>query len=360
MPIVITNKVIEKVGLGYSMNEVLENFYREEIKTRKKEDEIVRNMTPMQMAVYDAGVGKSTTIGEIIRGETLNTGTITTQGATEWLVPAYIDTRLKEIVDKTDILRFLVGTTENESSRVVESAYIDMTTPENKKNARKSRVAEGADLPLARITVGESAIKLFKYGRAVEQTYEALMEMRVNMLNKTLDMIGNDVTNQEVEAAIDVALNGDGNNNAAKSIGTTTTKNKITAEELLNGLVEYWKATKLPVQTIVAGDEMYKELYKMMYNSNELSGLMGKFSFNTPQIPGNSINLIYTDELKVGSNNVIMLLNPSVLTKHVLTGSSIREYQKNIRNQTELGTISEIVGFSKPIPDGVKLITSAS
>ncbi len=353
--IIITDEIMDDVWSGKGVNDALREKYYGEIQDKINSNAFFKNMSPMQMALYDAGVTKNTRIGDV-----MNMGTISTQEAGEWLLPAYIDTRLREVIEKNDILKYLVKSTVNAPTMVTQSAYLDMTDPENAKNAKKSRVAEGADLPLAKLKIGETAISLHKYGRAVQQTYEAAKLMTVDMFTKTLDMIANDVTNQEVEEAARVALEGDGNNNPADVLITTKAKDIVTAEELADALLDYWYKTGMAATTIVCGKEMYKNMYKMVYDVNQIFGVNSKFAMNTPQLPGATLNLICTkSDLKSGANNVALVLNNEMsLTKHVLNGSMIREYNKNIRNQTNLGTISEITGFSKNLPDGVMMIKS--
>lgn len=353
--VIVNDNVIEKVfSNGYTVNEALAEIYNGEIQDKIKNNSQFSKMTPMQIALYDAGITKKNTIQDMV---------MTTQGGNEWLFPAYVETRLTEInAMDNNILRYLVKSETNVNSMVTQSAYLDMNDPDNQKNVKLARVAEGSDLPLATIKLGESAIQLHKYGRAVEQTYEAAMTMRVDLFTKTIDFIANDVTNQKVEAAARVALNGDGNNNAAKKLATTTTKDTVTADELGKALLDYYIMTGMVATTIIAGKEMYASMYKMLYPTDQAAGASIKAVLNTPQVPTQNINLILArNDLKVGSKNVAVILNDEFsLTKHTLAGSLIREMSQNIRNQTKLGTISEITGFSKNLPDGVMYIESAS
>ena len=349
--IIITDKVMDSVLNGTaSVNESLAKEYYGEIQDRKKQNEaLFGNMTPVQMAYFDAGINKKTMLGDI-----MNQGTITTQGAGDWLLPTLIDTTLKENVQSDNILPYIVSSTQTESARNVDVAYLDMTDEKNKDNTKKSRVAEGADLPLAKIAIGEQSIRLFKHGRAVEQTYEAMREMRVDMLQKTLGFIAKDVANQEsLEAAL-VALNGDGNKNPAVKLGETGSAGVISQAELIDYLIDYIEATGMAATTIIANKKVYKQLVKMVYDSNTAFGANAKFTINAPQISGGNLNVILSDIPQVGSKDIGIVLNKDMsLTKHILNGSNISEYASNIRNQTKLGTISEIAGFSKSFPDGV-------
>ena len=48
------------------------------------------------------------------------------------------------------------------------------------------RVGQGDDLPTARITGSDETIRLLKYGRAIEMSYEVTREMPIDLLQKFL------------------------------------------------------------------------------------------------------------------------------------------------------------------------------
>ena len=45
------------------------------------------------------------------------------------------------------------------------------------------RITEAAELPTAKLKLGESAINIYKYGRAIEASYEALRRMTLDVFN---------------------------------------------------------------------------------------------------------------------------------------------------------------------------------
>ena len=351
--IIITDDVIDSVLKGtHTINEALANKYEGEIQDRKTK-EICKNMTPLQMAFVDAEIGKNTTIRDVV-----NQGTITTAGAGHWLLPAFIDNTLHETVDRQDIMQYICNTVVSTPSRSVESVFLDLEETENKKNSKLARITEGADMPKAKLKIGEQSIRLQKYGRAVEQTYEAMLEMTVDMMAKTIEVIGKRIVKDQVNEATNVAFNGDGNNNKAGKLGDTASVNIITQDELLDFLVDFWIQTGMEATTIVAGPAMYKQLNKMVYNTNTAFGANARFTLDAPQISSNNLKLVLADELpKDSAKDIIMLLNNNTaLTKYTLSGSKITEYDNNILNQTRLGTISEYVGFGKTFPNAVKYI----
>ena len=65
-------------------------------------------------------------------------------------------------------------------------------------------------------------VKLHKRGRMLVASYEAIRFQRLDLFSITLRQIGSHIARMHLEDAINVIINGDGNDNAAKafSVGT--------------------------------------------------------------------------------------------------------------------------------------------
>lgn len=338
--IIVTDEVISDVlATGKSVDNVLADKYAGEIADRVKSNEAYKTMSPIKMAMADAGLDASSRIKDF-----------STAGAGEWLLPAFIDTRLAESVAGNSMLEYVVNTTTPVDSLTVMSAALDLVNDEkNKEGVKKRRVGEGADIPLAKIKLGESAIRLYKRGRAVEATYEALQYMRVDLFAKTLDAIANDVADQQMADAIAVLVNGDGNDNAPEVVETAVA-GVVDVDDILNAMVKFQSQAKMPITTIVAGENMFKQLFKMTYQTDTAFGVDGRFGMVTPQFAMNNVNVVLDTRVPQSSaskDQAILLNRDMALVKYVAVGSNIRELDKNIRNQTQLGTVSEIAAFAK-------------
>lgn len=350
--IVVTDKVIEKaLASNFSVNEVLAKEYEGEIADRRKSNPAFEKFSPIKMAMFDAGIDGTSIIKQF-----------NTSGAGEWLLPAFIDTRLRESVGTSDMLSYVVNSTVGVDGLSVVAASLDLLNDEtNKKNIEKARVSEGADLPLAVIKLGEQAIKMFKRGRAVEATYEALQYMRVDLFSKTIDAIGNDVAKQQFGDAITALIHGDGNNNKAPEIETASA-DVITYDDVIKVMTTFYDKSGLPITTAIAGEKFFSQLFKMLFDVDKANGADYRLTFSTPQFGVQNINLIYDKRVPQsgGKDQVIFLNSDMALVKYVANGSNIREMANNIRNQTRLGTISEIAAFSKFNKDAVLCLKSGT
>lgn len=347
--LIITDEMIaDSLEYGKTVTDVLADEYEGEIQDMVKESPALAGLDAFQLAMVDAGISKRSPVDEMMKTD-----------GNEWMFPVFTDRRLRESVAATNILPYLVGSTETIAGNSIRGAKLVMDD-KNKDAVTKKRVAEGTDIPLAKLELAGTAYSLFKRGRAVQATYEVLRRMSIDMYSKHLDMIANDVALQQVGDAIDVLVNGDGNANATSAI-TIAGADGLTIEEMVIFAIAFYKKANLPLTTIVTGDgEFYKKLMMMNFNANEINGVMAGMTFNFPQAQLSELNVVYDPRVPAagGKEQLIGLNKDYALTKYLEAGSQIREYDQFIRNQTKLGTVTETAGFAK-FSDDATLILKA-
>lgn len=328
---------------GKSLNDSIREVYDNEIKDKISKDDRLKNLSPFDLVMRDAGISKYSTMEKLLNTAYTSGGV----DANEWLFPAFIETTIREAIYADDILSYLCNTTVGVDSNIVKSASLDLLSDENKKAVKKVRVSEGADLPTAKIRVGEKAITLWKHGRAIEMTYEAVRRMRVDLFSKQMGAIVRDIAFQNFDSAVDVLVNGDGNRNAATKIATLANLDALTGEALADAMIEYFFANHYVADTITMNKEKYKKLFGMTFNSNLIPGASQKFTFDFPQIGSQSVTVLCGDVPQIGSKDVILLSNRDMsLIRYEENGSNIQENQNFARNQTQLMTISENSGYA--------------
>lgn len=340
--IIITDDVMTKFfdpQNTKSLNEILEEKYEGDLADWRAKQPVLEKATAVKIAAISAGITPNSTVKDF-----------NTQGKGEWLYPAYVDERIHEEVGDLSIMPYLVKGSVATNSLSVVAPQLNLFSDEDNKDALKmKRVSAGADLPIAELKLGERGISLFKYGRAVQATYEALAYMRVDMFSKTLSLIAADVADMQAERAIEVLAKGDGNENPIKTI-TAAGADSVTQDDLLDLMIAFQKQAKMPVTTLITGEKLFKQIWKMKYPADQTPGVNFNFTISTPQFANQNVQLIWSDKVpKLGSNKdaIIALNSDMALTKYVAPNLNIREISKNIRNQTQLGTISEISGFAK-------------
>lgn len=342
----LDNDIIDEVfQSGITVNEAISKKYYDDICAIKKNNESLKNASAFDILLYTHNLTPHSMLKDF-----------NTSAAGSWLLPAYIDTRLRTFSEQQPLLDYVVKNRVTIPGQTVESAYLYLGDEKNKSNLEMARVAEGAELPLAEILIGESAVMCHKYGRAVQTTYEAIQFLTAQVFDITLNYIANDITNSQLRTIINVIINGDGNKMPGTKLPnkapvfSLATPSKITAEDLVDIVIEFQKKTNLPITTIIVGDEFYKQLFHLKYDVNMVGGVMNGFGIDFPQINLNDVNVVYSKDVPAtadGKPQMILLNNLQALIKYTSAGSNIREMDSNIRRQTRLGTISEITGFAK-------------
>lgn len=341
--IVLNREVVDKWQSGLSINDAIRAVFEEEINDRITENEKLKELSPLNLVMRDAGITKRDEMGKIMDTAYTSGG----MESNEWLFPAFVETTMREALYGTDIIQYLTNTSISVDSNIVKSPSIDLKSDENKRAIKKMRVAEGADLPLAKIKIGEKAISLWKYGRAIEVTYEAMRRMRIDLVSKHLSAIANDIAFQTLDEAVDVLQNGDGNDNAATKLGTVASVATLDADTLVGLMMDYFMANHFAADTLVASPDIVKKLVGMTFDPSLSAGAATRLTFSTPQLANQNLNILFSAVPKIGGKDVIMLSNRSnTLTRYEENGSNIQEAQSFARNQTRLMTISENSGYA--------------
>jgi len=131
------------------------------------------------------------------------------------LFPAYIESQIIAGQLATGIVNELVFDIEQVTSRKVDALYYS-SADEN-----LSIVAEGAELPILRLTTADSTIQLKKYGGILEVSYEALAEQRVDALGFWARRIGMNMSLDETDELLELLILGDGTTNGSAETDST-------------------------------------------------------------------------------------------------------------------------------------------
>src|SRR5690606_33698828 len=174
------------------------------------------------------------------------------------LFPEWVRRTVRSAFDDFPLLQYLIGETTMTDTDLVRTPYLDRPS---KDKTRLRRVTEAAQLPKASITLRDQAVRLYKYGRAIEAYYATLRRMTIPMLQRHIAFIGRDAAQDKAEEAIAVLVRGDGNNNAAPVIKLSeldpNAGGKLTPEAYLRFLMLF---DIFPCDTIVATKEAFVQL----------------------------------------------------------------------------------------------------
>ena len=265
------------------------------------------------------------------------------------LFPEYIARAVKQGMEENDVLPKIVATT----TTIDAMDYRSVFSAASEEDKKLMQVAEGASIPATEVRSKSNLVRLHKRGRMLVASYEAIRFQKLDLFAVTLRQIGAYIQKMHLQDAVDVLVNGDGNNNAAEvlSIGTSPlsgTKGTLTYAQL----VEFWSQFEPYTMNalLASGDAMVKML-KLTELQNPLTGLnfQGTGKLSAPM----GAELLRAACVPSGK---LIGLDRRYALEMVQAGEVSVEYDKLIDRQLERAAITSISGFGKIMPEAAKVL----
>ena len=264
------------------------------------------------------------------------------------LFPEYIARTVRQGMEENDILPAIVATTTVIDAMDYRSIYSDAGDADKELKD----VAEGASIPETTIKTKEHLVSLKKRGRMLVASYEALRFQKLDIFGVMLRQIGAYIQKQQIMDAVDVIVNGDGNENGAVQYNIGSSPISGTAGNLgYDQLVEFWSQfDPFTMNTILCSNSAMTKLLKVPELQNPLTGLnfQGTGKLTTPL----GAQLHRTSAV---DDDVIIGLDSRYALELVRAGDVMVEYDKLIDRQLERAAITSISGFCK-ICDGAAAV----
>ena len=264
------------------------------------------------------------------------------------LFPEYIARTVRQGMEENDILPDIVATTTVIDGMDYRSIF---SNPEEDDKALKD-VAEGTEIPTTEVKCKDHLVSLTKRGRMLVASYEALRFQKLDLFGVMLRQIGAYIQKQQLQDAVNVILNGDGNENPAVQYTVGTSPISGTAGSLGYGqLVEFWgQFDPYTMNTMLCSTGTMTDMLKIGELQNPLTGLnfQGTGKFATPL----GAQLHRTSAVADG---VIIGLDKRYALELVRAGDVLVEYDKLIDRQLERAAITSLSGFAK-ICDGAAAV----
>lgn len=278
----------------------------------------------------------------------------------EVLFPEFVSRQVREAIQNDTMLPYLIGTRTTIDTDSYKTFYVD----DQPAAQHKVRVGEAAELPTSKIVGRTQNVQLWKYGRAIDYSYEFTKMMKIDMLALFIKRIGMQTAKDKVYDVLDVIENGDGNQNAAATynltdLDTAASKGTVSAKGFLKFLMEF---DVFPCDTLIADKDTYVNL--VLTNTTGVGvaqllwllsqGQAGGFTITSPQMPNKSLKLFWHED--VTANDLIGINSQYAVEEVTLAGSDISESQKFIKRQVETLTVSEINGYAKMFTEASKIL----
>ena len=266
------------------------------------------------------------------------------------LFPEFVSRVVRQGLEEESILPHITATVTNFDGMDYRTIA---SIPTGDQKALR-RVEEGAEIPQTTVRTQENLVRLHKRGRMLVASYEAIRFQRLDLFSVTLRQIGAYIGRQHLQDAVEVLLNGDGNDNAAEkfTIGTppiSGSKGTLSYEALL----DFWSQfDPYTMNTMLVSTDVMLAMLKLAEFQNPLTGLnfQGTGSLTTPL----GAKLLRSAAVPQGT---LIGLDKGYALEQICGSQVTVEYDKLIDRQLERAAITSISGFAKLFGEASKVLT---
>ena len=260
------------------------------------------------------------------------------------LFPEYVSRAVSAGIEEADALGDIVATVTKIDGMDYRSCSSNLT----EDDLAAKRVVESAFIPATEILTNDNLVKMHKRGRMLVASYEAIRFQRIDLFTVTLKQIGAYIARAQMADAVDVIINGDGNNNACGTVSPASAGSLAYAD-----LVSMWSAlSPFKLNKILASTTAMTAMLSMTEMKDAVAGLA--FHGTGRMITPLGADLVHTTALT--GNSIIGLDNTCAL-EMVVAGDVEVDYDKLIDRQLEKAAISSIAGFAKIYGGASKKLT---
>jgi hypothetical protein len=178
-------------------------------------------------------------------------------------------------------------------------------------------------------------------------SYEAIKFQRLDLFTVTIKQIGTNIAKIQLQDAIDVLIDGDGNNNSIEDINTTTSGTLTYAD-----LLSLWALfEKHELNVLLASPNSILKMAKLSEFQNPLTGLnfAGTGKLSTPL----GADLYKSNKIP---DDIIIGLDRKCALEKIECGNINIDYDRIIDRQLERAAITSIAGFAKIFDDASKML----
>ncbi len=258
------------------------------------------------------------------------------------LFPEYVSRAVRQGIEEGKHLDSIIATKTN----IEGLDYRTITSIPTADEKELKEVAEGAQIPETVIHTQENLVTLKKRGRMLVASYEAIRFQRLDLFTVTLRQIGAYIARSQFKDAVNVLIDGDGNNNPAEEIAPETSGSITYAD-----LIKLWNTfSPYEMNTIIASPDVTAKLLTMPEFRDAPAGL--NFHGNGTMITPLGAKLIKSNDL----NKKIVALDKNYALEMVTAGGVQTDFDRLIDRQLERAAITQISGFAKIFADSAKVM----
>jgi len=259
------------------------------------------------------------------------------------LFPEFVSRSVRTGMDDFEKLGKIIGTRTQIDSDTYKTVYMDDSVL-SAADLQLAKVGEGASLPKIELKTAEHSLQIYKFGRYLEATYEAIRRRKAAVVAIFLRAIGVQIQRDKFATAVDVLINGDGNSNAAVVQSTATLS--------YDDLVEFSLAfSPYELNVMIVNKAMAKTLLTLDEFKDPSVSL--SFQLRGEMVTPFGAHLLVDDS---APNSKVLGLDRRFALEEVYETTVLTESEKLIRQQLEGTAISEVAGFGKIINSATRVL----
>lgn len=265
------------------------------------------------------------------------------------LFPEYVSRAVRQGMEEDDILPSIVATT----TYIDALDYRSIQSTTEQQETELVRVAEGAAIPSVTLSLSDKLTKLFKRGRMLVASYEALRFQKLDLFSVFLHNIGRSIQRSHIQDALQTITQGSHTEQANLFIAGDSViggeENELSYEQL----IRVWTQLRpYHLTTLITSELLTQQLLMLpqMQDANAGLAFHGTGKMVTPfgaQILTVSDPSVRT--LLIGMDNRYAL-------QMVRAGDVEVEFDKLIDHQLERAAITSIAGFDFIYSEAVEMV----
>ncbi len=260
------------------------------------------------------------------------------------LFPEYVSRAVRQGIEQADVLSDIIAA----KTKISGMDYRSITSTPSEDDKKLLVVNEGAYIPETKVSTQENLVKLKKRGRMLVSSYEALRFQRLDLFTVTLKQIGAYIARAQLKDAVDVLLNGDGNDNPCEGIAAAEA-GKLSYSDL----VSLWASlSPYELNTILAPTVAMQKLLETAELKDSTAGQ--NFHGTGKMVTPLGAKLIHTQAI---DSDLVIGMDKNCALEMVVAGDVHTDYDKLIDRQLERAAITSVAGFAKIYKDAAKKLT---
>ena len=240
----------------------------------------------------------------------------------------------------------LVATT----SQIDAAAYRSLKVNDEGEPEEILRVGEFGEFPATTLTYQENEIKLIKFGRRLQASYEVLRRTKVDLLAVHLRLLGLKMRRAMARWGLEVLINGDGNANPAPTVGASS-PDTLTYADLVGLFLEIQDDGYDPTHWVVDLTQA-----KAILTMTEFKDPQAGFNFQRTGEMISPLGVTLRLFKYAPKNRVVEWDQKAALELVEEAGGQLVDSDRVISRQFEEIVISHVAGFAKIYPEAARVL----